>query len=183
MREKVFEKIYNRHFNSFFLIAFHFLRRHDDAKHIVQEAFVKLWEQDINLHAEERVRNFLFIVVRNRCLNLLRDRKRETNKTQAESLLDSVNHLLLSETGEDVFLYQELSEKVKSSIDDLPSQCRQVFTLSRFEDMSNKDIAARLNISLKAVEANMTRALKRLREDLKPYLLEKKASDQELSIR
>ena len=85
-------------------------------------------------------------------------------------MLAAINYRLLTETGEDVLLFRELSEKIQASVANLSPQCREVFRMSRFDDLPNKEIAQKLDISVKAVEANITRALKSLREELSPYL-------------
>ncbi len=171
LRKKNFENTYNRFFNFFYDVAVQFLHHEEDAEEIVQDAFIKLWENDIYLQTEEEIKNYLFILVRNRCLNLLRDRKkRMQNLSDHDFLIASINYKLLNETGEDILLHQELLEIIKTSIAKLTPQCREVFKMSRFEDFSNKEIALKLEISVKAVEANMTRALKSLKTDLSPYL-------------
>lgn len=171
IRQKAFDAVYHSHFNAFYKIALHFLHHDEDAKGVVQDAFIKLWEQGVNLHSEAEVKNYLFIVVRNKCLNLLRDRKKKyPGEADAGNLLAAINYRLLTETGEDVLLFRELSEKIQASVANLSPQCREVFRMSRFDDLPNKEIAQKLDISVKAVEANITRALKSLREELSPYL-------------
>jgi RNA polymerase sigma-70 factor (ECF subfamily) len=171
LRKKDFENTYNRFFNFFYDVAVQFLHHEEDAKEVVQDAFIKLWENDIYLQTEKEIKNYLFILVRNRCLNLLRDRKKGVqNLSDQDFLVASINYKLLNETGEDILLHQELLEIIKTSIAKLTPQCREVFKMSRFEDLPNKEIAQKLDISVKAVEANMTRALKSLKTDLAPYL-------------
>lgn len=183
LNKKVFEKIYNRFFSFFYQVAFHFLHEEEDAKEMVQEAFIKLWERSIYMKSESEIKNYLFIIIRNRCLNLLRDKRKNLKATIShEYLTASINYKLLNETGEEILLSLELSEKIRLAVSHLTSQCREVFMMSRFEDMSNKEIAEKLQISLKAVEANMTRALKKLRGELSPYLSEKHATEINLPI-
>lgn len=171
LRRKEFEKIYNRFFNFFSDVAFHFLHHEDDAKGLVQEAFIKLWENNIYSKSEQEIKNYLFILIRNSSLNLLRKKRKFFDGANShEALLASINYKLLNETGEDILLYQELFEKIQTAISNLTPQCKEVFMFSRFEDLSNKEIAEKLNISVKAVEANITRALKSMREELSPYL-------------
>jgi RNA polymerase sigma-70 factor (ECF subfamily) len=171
LKKKDFEKTYNRFFNFFYDVAVQFLHHEEDAKEVVQDAFIKLWENDIYLQTEKEIKNYLFILVRNRCLNLLRERKSKLLHVDSHDfLLASINYTLLNETGEDILLHQELFEIIQSSIARLTPQCREVFKMSRFEDLSNKEIAQKLEISVKAVEANMTRALKSLKTALAPYL-------------
>lgn len=171
LRKKKFEDVYNRLFSFFYQIAVHFLRNEEDAKEAVQEAFIKLWEKNIYLKEDQEIKNYVFILVRNSCLNLLRD-KRKNPAAADHDVSVSINYELLSVTGEDILLSAELSDKISTAISRLTPQCMEVFTMSRFEGLSNGEIAAKLNISVKAVEANMTRALKKLREELSFYLSE-----------
>jgi len=83
------------------------------------------------------------------------------------SLIDEAWYESSHETG---LVEKELEEKIENSIESLPDQCRNVFCLHRFENMSYVDISSHLSISLNTVKTHMTRALTRLREDLKEYL-------------
>ena len=183
LNKREFEDIYNRFFNVFYDVALHFLHHEDDAKCVVQEAFIKFWENDINFQSDKEIKNYLFILIRNRCLNLLREKKKRLQDTDIQDyLVASINYRLLNETGEDILLYQELFEKIQTAISRLTPQCKEVFKLSRFDDLSNKEIAQQLNISIKAVEANITRALKKLREELAPYLVGQEEKGKSLLI-
>ncbi|MGV8092596.1 MAG: RNA polymerase sigma-70 factor [Mangrovibacterium sp.] len=182
--KREFGKVYNRFFSFFYQIAFHFLREEEDAKEVVQEAFIKLWEKQIYVKPESEIKNYLFILVRNQCLNLLREKRKNAEKlTSQEYFAVNISYKLLNATGEDILLSAELSEKIRIAISRLTPQCMTVFTLSRFEDMSNSEIAAKLNISVKAVEANMTRALKQLREELSSYLSENNERNASQTVR
>jgi len=183
LKKKEFEKIYSRFFSFFFQIAAHFLHHEEDAKEVVQEAFIKLWEKDIYQKSEQEIKNYLFIIIKNRCLNLLRDRRKSLQHIAGHGYLAvSVSYKILEATGEDILLSAELSQKIQLAISGLTPQCRDVFTLSRIEGLSNKEIAEKLEISVKAVEANMTRALKKMREELSPYLSEKHETAMNLPI-
>ncbi|MDD4191292.1 MAG: RNA polymerase sigma-70 factor [Mangrovibacterium sp.] len=184
LNKKKFEKTYHAHFSSFYQIAFHFLHDEEDAKEVIQEAFIKLWEKQVYLKPEPEIRNYLFILVRNHCLNLLRDKRKSLlERGSSDYLAAQLNYKLLSVTGEDLMLSAELSEKIRLAISGLTPQCRQVFTMSRTDDLSNHEIAEKLQISVKAVEANMTRALKQLREELSEYLSEDKGKTISLPMR
>lgn len=184
LNKRKFEKVYNFHFSFFYQIAFHFLHDEEDAKEVIQEAFIKLWEKQVYVKTESEIRNYLFILVRNRCLNLLRDKRKSLlQRDSPDYLAAQINYKLLSVTGEDLMLSAELSEKIRLAISKLTPQCRQVFTMSRIDDLSNHEIAEKLQISVKAVEANMTRALKKLREELSGYLSEDKGKTISLPVR
>lgn len=179
-----FETIYNRFFNFFYEVALHFLRHEEDAKGMAQEAFIKLWETEKYTRPEQEIKNYLFIIIRNQCLNSLRNRKKNPRNDDGQDfLLSSINYRLLNETGEDILLYQELFDKIQIAISHLTPQCKEVFSLSRFDELSNKEIASKLDISVKAVEANITRALKSLREELADYLSAKENKSPNKQIR
>ncbi len=168
---KAFEVIYNKYFNEFYEIANHFIHDSEEAKGVVQESFIKLWQKGMASHPEQECRNYLFILVRNRCFNILRDKKRTIiDIDNADHLTFSFKFKMLEETGEEILVFKELQSKIEQIINDLPPQCKEVFRMSRFEELSNKEIAEKLGVTVKAIEANMTRALKVLRRDLKPYL-------------
>ena len=176
-QKEKFEQVYNQYFSFFFEVACQFLINEEDAKEIVQDAFIKLWEKKLYHKPEQELKNFLFILIRNKSLNLLRDQKKSLKvMDNRASLFASINYKLLSETGEDILLHHELFGKIQMAIARLSPQCQEVFRLNRFEDLSNKEIAERMDISIKAVEANMTRALKNLRKELLSYLSEEEST-------
>lgn len=112
LRKNEFETIYNRFFHIYYDIAQRFLYQEEDAKSVVQDAFIKLWENEIHLQNDDEIKNYLFILVRNRSMNVIRQRKKQFQTTdQPEYLINSISHKLLEKTGEDILLYQELFEK------------------------------------------------------------------------
>jgi RNA polymerase sigma-70 factor (ECF subfamily) len=81
-----------------------------------------------------------------------------------------VNQKSLADFDTSNFVFEELQEQVKASLDKLPPACRKVFEMSRFEDKKNREIAEELNLSIKTVEAQISKALKTLKTDLKDYI-------------
>jgi len=136
------------------------------AEDIVQEVFLHLWQKRFTLPVMQSVGAYLRRSARNRSLNYLRDQKRipkgdgelpqlATQDNEASAQLE----------------LSELQEKVNRAIDALPERCRLVFVLSRFEEMSQKEISEALGISVKTVENQMGRAYRFLREYLSALLL------------
>ena len=76
----------------------------------------------------------------------------------------------LARMGSDYLDCNELKEKIDIAIQHLPEHCRIVFEMSRYEDLKNREIAEKLGVTQKTVEAHLTKALKILRNDLKEYL-------------
>lgn len=166
-----YEKIYHEFFDLLYSLSKQYLMNTDDAEEIVQDAFLKLWEIRSGLNDQSNIKNFLYTLVKNNCLNQLR------NKQNAARLIKNYhyqelqyNYEALTKTSENYIQFQELKEKIDLAISELPDDLQVVFEMNRFQDMRYKDIALKLDLSEKAVEARMSKALKILRTELKDYL-------------
>lgn len=166
-----YEKIYHEFYDVLFALGKQYLMNAGEAEEVIQDAFLKLWEIRTELKENSHIRNFLYTLVRNNCLNQLR------NKQNAEKLIRNYNYQelkynyeALARLSDDYFQFKELKEKIEDAIAALPEDLKLVFKMNRFQDLRYKDIAQQLNISEKTVEARMSKALKILRNDLKDYL-------------
>lgn len=133
----------------------------DDAKDIVHNVFIITWEKFETLPEDTNYRSYLFTAVRNRCLNYLRDKKKNVsldNAMQVESY---------SLAGTEA---SELEVRIETTINSLPEKCREVFELNRQEGLKYAQIAEKLGISIKTVEAQMSKALGVLRSHLGEFL-------------
>ena len=166
-----FKNIFQQFFQPLYYLSSQYLEDHDEAKEVVQEAFVKLWEIRQNLYEDSNIRNFLFTLVKNNCLNLLK-RKQLLLKHHEKLRWMEMHYQYesLSRMGSDYLEFNELREKIDLAIKNLPAHCRIVFEMSRFEELKNREIAEKLGVTQKTVEAHLTKALKILRSDLKDYL-------------
>ena len=139
-----------------------YVRDSDDAKGIVHEVYVGFWEKFESLPADTNYRSYLYTAVRNRCLNHIRDKKKHLT-------LDAVwEHEIITENTETET--EELSKAIDAGIESLPEKCREVFELNRIEGLKYAQIAEKLGISIKTVEAQMSKALSVLRDHLKEFL-------------
>jgi RNA polymerase sigma-70 factor, ECF subfamily len=157
-----FEEMYRAHYSSLRNAAWSMIGDKDAAHDLVQEVFVKLWGKLNEMDAILNQKAYLLRAVMNASLTYIQKDKRtvEYTKEVSGSSPDS-------DTG---MMFKELQVNVQAALDRLPPKCRAIFVLSRFEEKSYKEIAAILGLSLKTVENQMGIALKKLREDLKPYL-------------
>jgi RNA polymerase sigma-70 factor, ECF subfamily len=140
------------------------------AEEVAQDALFELWNRRQTLSEQGSAHAWLFHTVRNRALNVLRH---DGIVARAEpQVLSMVQHADRSaESDADVALVEaELHVAIEKAVAALPPRCREVFLLSRRHGMRQSDIAVRLGIGAKAVEANMTRALRELRRQLAPWL-------------
>ncbi|MCX6282309.1 MAG: RNA polymerase sigma-70 factor [Bacteroidetes bacterium] len=159
-----FEALFRSEYKGMLFFAIRYVKEEEAAKEIVQEAFINLWEKRDSIDPEREVKSYLSASIRNRCLNYLRD-----NKRYAGTLL-SLGGLLPLPSSEDAdtIEFKELSRQIHNAIDELPEKCREVFRLNRFEQMKYQQIADHLQISVKTVETQMSKALAHLRIRIKP---------------
>ncbi len=129
------------------------------SQELVQDVFLSLYRQQSALPEYTVLENYLFIATRNRVFNYHRQLLLQSRK---EALLR--NRLpLMSADGQEGLELKELETRLRASIQQLPDQCRKVFLLSRDEQLSNKEVAERLHISVNTVEQHMRKALRILR--------------------
>lgn len=159
-----FEELFTTHYPSLLLLARKILLDASAAEDVVHHVFLQLWEKREKLQIKESLTAYLGKAVRNACMNYLKHQKVEEN--YAASLLLKVSEEELSTTPSAILIGQEQVQEIKKSIDQLPDKCAQVFKLSRFFSMSNKEIALLLDISVRTVENQIYRALKILKEQV-----------------
>lgn len=163
LAKEEFEQIFNTHYNSLCKYLFLFTSDFAAIEDIVQSVFIKLWE-DREKVLTENVKAYLFIAVRNRALNAIRDSRRRD-----EILEEFYTNELINENAEDIIDMNEFYDLVQKSVDLLSEKTKEVYLLSREHKLSYKEIAARQNISVKTVENHIGNALKRINENLKSY--------------
>lgn len=142
--------------------ASRFVYEEEAVNDIVQESFLRFWEKRSLLH-DASLSSLLFAMVRNACLNYLKH-LHIVDQYNIEYLAsiegkEELYHTDLSLNPEQGILYHELQDQIKQVIDRLPSTCKEVFLLSRFKNLKNREIAEKLNISTTAVEKHIARAL------------------------
>lgn len=166
-----FKQIFHDYYQPLFHLSRHYLEDEDEAKGVVQEAFIKLWNIRHELNSDSNLRNFLYTLVKNNCLNIIK-RKQILLKHHEKIRWMEMHYQYesLSRVGDDYLEFNELKEKIEDAIRNLPEHCRVVFEMSRFEEMKNREIAEKLGVTQKTVEAHLTKALKILRDELKDYL-------------
>lgn len=149
--------LFKTHYEALCRTAFRILADRAAAEDIVQEVFLEVWRSRARLQLAGSFGAYLHKATVNRSLNYLRDRKMiVTDAEESDGDLPAAIAFFDFET-------LELQEAIERAIDALPVRCRQVFMLNRFEEMSAKEIAETLGISIKTVENQMTKALKMLR--------------------
>ena len=134
---------------------------------IVQNIFLKLWNDRKTLEIENSLKSYLLKAVRNYCLDELRHRRIIDEHVAYELKSGSID----IDTTENYILYSDLCRQLKNALEQLPPQEREVFEMSRLENIKYQEIANRLNISVRTVEVRISKALKQLRILLKDFYL------------
>jgi len=137
-----------------------------DAKELVQDLMLYIWEARTHLIIATSLKSYLFIAVKNRSFNAIRKQKyRERIHAKLYSRLDEEQ---LDDP--DFYMADELAIKINDAINDLPESYRKTFEMSRFEGLTNAKISSTLDVSIKTVEYRITKSLKILRGKLKDYM-------------
>ncbi|MBT1698706.1 RNA polymerase sigma-70 factor [Fulvivirgaceae bacterium PWU4] len=166
---KSLELLFRRLYPRLCAYARKFLHDEQDAEEIVQDLFVNLWKQRERIDEHKSLHKYLFTAARNGCLNFLHAKKIRSRSAE----------IILYLYGQDVhdhidsyhaLLAKDLEQDFNEALQRLPTECRRIFELSRTDGLRYEEIALRLNISIKTVETQMSRALSRLRLQLKEHI-------------
>ena len=164
--EAAFEQVFKTHYKNLHAYAFTILKDEVEAEETVQQVFFKLWERSEHLSFSGPVAAYLYRAVHNESLNFLKHQKVKANH-QLQVAYSMKNK---SEQVQGKMITREMEKKFREALNELPEQCRTVFQLSRFEDMKYREIADKLDISIKTVEKHMGKAFKLLRTKLVDFL-------------
>jgi RNA polymerase sigma-70 factor (ECF subfamily) len=141
------------------------LRVRADAEEIAQEVLLELWRRRERLAEQGSVQAYLFQSARNRALNHVRHERVQQRAAPYLARSEGAPARADAEVVED-----EIAEAIAAAIASLPPRCREVFELSRVHGLKQTEIAESLGVTVKAVEAQMARALRTMREQLAPWL-------------
>jgi RNA polymerase sigma-70 factor, ECF subfamily len=164
--ETAFEMLFRTYYQPLCNYAYTFVQDHDNAEEIVQSTFLQVWEKREVLEIRTGVKPYLYAMVRNACLNVIKHEKVKQQHAAMELATGERSVESVSRT----VMASELEARIYRAMEALPEQCRLVFKLSRFEELKYTEIAEQLGISIKTVENHMGKALRIMREQLKDYL-------------
>ncbi|WP_431213095.1 RNA polymerase sigma-70 factor [Puia sp. P3] len=163
-----FEDLFRTYFQSLYAYAFLTVRDGKVAEEIVQQVFCRLWEKWSSIAVHTSFNAYLYKAVHNECLQHQR-RKKHQSRYQSHMVWQE-KHARTGDPSSERLQQKELERRFYQALEQLPGQCRLVFQLHRFTGMKYPEIAHQLNISLKTVESQMAKALKRLRQSLAEFL-------------
>jgi len=155
-----FEKLFRSSYVSLIKYAITLVKDRDSAEEIVQDLFVRLWQEKENLSIRSSLTGYLFRAVHNRCIHHLNHQ--QVIKKHVGNTLNSYSEL--APAADEELNYRELQDKITTVLERLPEQCSRIFCMNRFEGLSYREIAEKLLISIKTVEACISKALKEFRK-------------------
>lgn len=157
-----FEELFRALFKPLCAFAVKYVGDLDEAKSLVHEVFISLWDKFDTLPPGTNHKSYLYTAVRNRSLNYLRDKKKHVILDYAADQPVPEDYHSVEST--------ELEENIRRALESLPEKCREVFEMNRVEGLKYAQIAEKMQISIKTVEAQMSKALSILRERLTEFL-------------
>lgn len=167
--ESLFDRFFTCHHSRMVLYAEKFTEDTETARDIVQEVFLKTWENRDKISINSSLLSYLYVAIRNRCASFIRQKAlSEKFTSQVESEMNQLEiDFYSSEEEQHLLIYEkETGETIRKTISELPEKCREIFELSRYQGMKSSEIAQKLNISVRTVETQIYRALKYLKERL-----------------
>lgn len=162
--KQALKKIFDEHYNTVFHAIYRIVSDKNTAEDLSQDVFMRLWEKRHQIIINGSIGAYIRRMAINEGLGYLRKHRRY----EVEEIQDQ--HSPLTSSGEDVYMDGELEQQIQQAIATLPPRCKTVFVLSRFEELSYKEIGEKLDISPKTVENQISKALKIMRTALKGYL-------------
>lgn len=161
------QELFQRYYDNLVRFVSPILKDQDLARDLVQDMFYDLWVKREKIQISSSLKAYLYMACRNTALNRLK-REARMQWTEDESDLETLHGT--ADGTYDRIREKDLQKRLAYALDQLPPKCRQVFELSRFDHLPYKEIAETLEISVKTVENQMTKALQVLRTHLLPHL-------------
>ena len=162
-----FQELYRRCWETLLNTAFKTLDSIEEAEEIVQDLFITLYVNRNSLQINTTLEGYLKTALKRKVLNLYRSK--HVHEKYLKSIL--TENRLEFYTPYHALQAKELSKRVEVSTQKMPEKCREVFILSRIENLSNKTIAEKLSISISTVEKHIGKAIRILKADFREYNL------------
>lgn len=161
--KKALDEIYNYYCPRLYAFSKKFLKVEDDINDILQDVFIKLWENRKNIKNVETFNAWIFTITKNTVISYFREKIKLTEFESRVREMATSEGYLTDTTAE----YEDIKEKVGQLIEQLPEKRKQIFKLSREQGLSNKEIATEMGISVKTVEDHIMHAIRFLKNNLK----------------
>ncbi|MFC2115636.1 RNA polymerase sigma-70 factor [Bacteroidota bacterium] len=159
-----YEMLFRKYYETLCQWAHRYLHDKDSAEEVVQDLFYHLWRDRAELNIKVSLKSYLYKAVSNNCLMIL---KKQSRRSAIEADIATQSE---SSQAHDTLETSEIREVVSKTLDELPERPATIFRMSRYDGLKYREIAEKLSISVKTVEANMGKALEMFRKNLKEYI-------------
>lgn len=156
--EAAFKYLFDTYFTAVYRLAFFYIKKDTISEEIALDVFTALWEKRKTIEIKLSMKAYLLASTRNRTLNYLRDHEQDLTMDKLSPFDSAIEEYPLE--------MKELEQLINEAICALPDKCREVFLKSRMDNQSNKEIATDMSITVKTVEAQITKALKHIKAHL-----------------
>lgn len=162
-KSKAFDALFLKYHKQLVYFSFKYLKNIDDAEEVIQDFFTTIWERRNTIDIKISFKAYAYRSVYNNSIKLLKNKQKISDQSEKE--LD-----VLKEDYHDYLEEAELADKIHNTIESLPESCKKIFKMSRNDGLKYREIAEELNISIKTVETQISRALKKLYQNLENYI-------------
>jgi len=159
--KKALTVLYSNYWKVLYVSSYNLLKDKEVCEEIVQDVFVDIWNKRKDIEIKVSLKSYLYACVRYKVFSQFR-----TNKIRRVELFEDLDRRIQYTTPETKIMHDELKDHVNLIVESLPEKCKRVYVLSRNEQLSHKEIADQLGISVKTVENHITNALRVLRAAL-----------------
>ena len=163
-RESAYRQLFDQYYQKLVVFAYKYLDDLESARDIVQEFYLYLYESRQSISIQTSLKSYLYSAVKNRCLNQV---KHEQVKEKHRNMRRSEANVSDPDL-EEIMDAVELEARVYEIVSKLPEKCRQIYIMSRVDGKRNREIADELNLSIRTVETQISKALKSLKDSLLP---------------
>ncbi len=160
--EKAFEEIFKKYREKVFYFALRYYNSAEDAENIVQDVFIKLWDERKGIIEGLSLSSYIYTITKNHLFNI--HRKKINEKAYRNYIID---HLVQYPNLENELIYADLRANIDKIIDSLPAQRKKVFIMGNIEGMSNKEVATIMNLSVRTIEVHKSLALQTIRKEMR----------------
>jgi RNA polymerase sigma-70 factor (ECF subfamily) len=160
-QEGAYRELFREYYRPLTVFALRYVSDLDQARDLVQDLFVHLYENRTGIQITSSLRSYLYQSVRNRCLNYLDQQKSHREHQEKIKVSASEETNLEAEIERN-----EMEHRIFRVVDTLPQQCKRIFLLSRVKGLKNEEIARQLGISKRTVETQISNALKKLKAEI-----------------
>ena len=166
-----FETLFRLYYTKLVNISKGYLVYQQEAESIVQNVFLKLWENKASLGEVSNINSYLYTMTKNLCLDQLKHEKIKKNYIDNSYRIRSeIQYKFIQDEAASLLLENELESKIIQSIELLPEKCKNIFKKSRLEGLKRSEIASELGISHKTVDNHMASALRHMRFHLREFI-------------